>query len=66
MKSKFVIATYQVAEQNQKEFISLMNEAEVIMRENKLMTSKPIYRMQSIINHRIQVLIYLQAKKTYR
>lgn len=58
MEPKFVIATYEVVEQNQKEFISLLKETELIMRQDKLITSKSIFRMQSIINPKIIIEVF--------
>mgnify|MGYP000423024473 CR=1 FL=1 len=58
MNPQFVIATYQVLEQNQTEFIVLLKETETLMRKEKLITSKPVFRMRSVINPKIIVEIF--------
>ena len=40
-----VIATYQVKKEKIDDFLRLMKECEIVMRKEKLITSKPIYRM---------------------
>lgn len=58
MNPQFVIATYEVAEQNQQEFISLLHETEKVMRDEQLITSKTISRMSSIMNPKIIIEVF--------
>ena len=53
-----VIATYKVKKENFNDFLRLMNECEMCMRKENLITSKPIYRMQSVINEEFLVEIF--------
>lgn len=52
---QFVMATYQVELKAHKKFIDLLKSCEATMRKEKLITTKPIFRMQS--NNQPQILI---------
>ncbi len=50
MPAQYVTATYRVKQENQDAFKKLMQEAEEVMRAEQLITSQPVFRMQSLIN----------------
>ena len=53
-----VIATYQVKEENFSHFLKLMKECEKVMRKDNLITYRPIYRMQSVINKEFLIEVF--------
>jgi len=58
VKSRFVTTTYQVAVENQTQFVALLVEAEKVMRAENLITSGPILRMRSIANPKLIMEVY--------
>ncbi len=58
MNKQFVTATYQVKEDKQDGFINLMKQAETIMREEKLISSNPVFRMRSLTNPELLIEIF--------
>jgi hypothetical protein len=57
-RAQFVMATYQVEVSKQSEFLSLLLEAERVMRSEKLITNSPILRMRSKANHKLILEVF--------
>jgi len=57
-KSQFVFATYLVKIENQNAFITLLKKCEAEMRKENLITSQPIFRMNSNKNPEIIIEVF--------